>query len=303
MKFLSIFIIYLFISQSISNLVDKKSYVKFKNSILDQKVTTRNEDNKWFRLFKGIIVGMTNTEKYIPLILPCLPKEWSTEELNDPVTQKKDFSNAKKIESGLRMLQRIFGFVSKFKKNIQKIILPLIKRNRKKVFLQKTLLKLKNQNFFDDVAKSLPNLSKMTKKKWSQVSKFGETVANGIVSFWTFIRERLSVFLGIKLSTQIDELLKCLESAKSVTGKIYKSVQVIYDKINIIVASGWVGFAAILIELISEYKLFREIFNILIEALRNGDVEEKYFLLGQFIGRLLKSIGNSNLRKIKLLLI
>jgi len=303
MKFLSVFIIYLLLSQSISNLVDKKSNVKFNNSILNRKVKTKNEDNKWFKLFTGIIVGMTNTDKYIPLILPCLPNEWKADDLNISTPQEKDDSYAKQIESGLILLQRIVRFVCKFKVNITRIITPQIKRNKKKVFLQKTLLKYSNKNFFVDVVKSLPKIGNFNKKKWSQVSQFGETVATGLVSFWTFIRERISVFLGKRLASQINELLSCLELAKKVTGKIYKTVEVIYDKINSIVASGWVGFASILMDLVCDIKLFRENIYILIQGLKENDVDQKYFLFGKFIGRLLDSIRNSSLRKIKLLLI
>jgi hypothetical protein len=270
-------------------------------------------DNKWYNLFIGILWGVSGkAEKDFEKVISCLPKEWQAVDPK-PVAEEGAKSEPKstwtKVLDGV---EKVIGFVCNWKEKIKDLFGKRIRRqqrrNRYRMLVQTHSSRMARYRralgWWDDVTsfakKALGAVTDWAKAKWDDIKSFGNDFIKNIALFWDQLKAKISAFLNSDFVKLIKKIYECVMAAKDIIKAVVDVIKATIERVGQI-ASVFAGnlpaLAKIFVDLICNFKDFREAINNLIDGIEEKDTNKKYGLFGRFIGILAKAITGKKLRR------
>jgi len=289
--------------------------------------TKGGAENKWFQFFTASVITLSGaTAKDLEVINTCIPADW---QLKD----NSDVSGATKAESDtmkgvLDTIEKVVTFVCKFKEDIKKLFDKKMMYFYKKQFLQRTVTVKKDligaigdfaSGVISDVSKTWDDVvaiansaiddavkavGDFASKAWKDVTSVGDLITKKIKEIFIYIRKK--ILKPIMNNEYVKKLLTLYECAKKIGDKakvIYGHIEKIHNKITTVIATGGVGFAKVFVDLVCNFKVFRQAADFLVLGFKETDIPKKFYLYGQFAGTLIKGLSGKRLRLMKLYVI
>jgi hypothetical protein len=247
-------------------------------------------------LVTGILIGFAGlSNEEVKGLNSCVPKEWQvvdTTPIPNDTPKEEDSSTWTTIVNGL---ESIFNLVCTFKDKIksmfQRKIRREFKKNKYKIFLQK------NKRIFDQAKaffkKAASEAAQLAKKGWDQLKTWAKEFVENVKIFLNAIKTRILSFLPKELQDKVSTFIDCIVKARKAAAKIITAVKDIVKfipKVASMAAGNGVEIAGFVIDLVCNYKIFKQAFEYLSESFTKTNLTEKYHLIGKFIGTILKAV-------------
>jgi hypothetical protein len=302
MKLVTLIVLYLAISQislDICGAVARRSH--HRRSKAKAKTHRRGVgENKWYNLFVGIFSAATGqADTQLAAINKCLPASWQAVDLkpvpeeNAPAEPKSTFTTI------LDGVQSVVEFICKFKKEIAGLF---GKKYMSRVFVETGMRRYgKALGFWGGVKEKFKKVGNWIKKKWNELISFGKEVAENLNIFVSNIKSKVTGFISGDFLGKIKEIVSCGSKSKDIAPKIVGIVKGVIEKVSLIssiAAGNLVAIAKLLVDLICNFKIFREAFSNLADGINEKNPVKKFGLIGRFIGGLIKALTTRRLRRL-----
>jgi methyl-accepting chemotaxis protein len=273
-------------------------------------------ENKWYNLFIGILWGISGkSEKDFEKTMSCLPTEWQAADPK-PVAEESKKSEPKstwtKILDGV---QEVIGFVCNWKKNIKDLFGKRIRRqqrrNKYRMLVQTYSSRMARYRralgWWDDIKnaakKALGAVTDWAKAKWEDLKNFGNDFIKNIALFWDNLKAKVVAFLNSDFVKFIKKFYECVMAAKGIVEAIVKVIKATVERVTqiaTIAAGNLPELAKLFVDLICNFKDFREAINNLIDGIEEKETNKKYGLYGRFFGIFFKALTAKKMRRFRL---
>jgi methyl-accepting chemotaxis protein len=272
-------------------------------------------ENKWYNLFIGILWGISGkSEKDFEKTMSCLPTEWQAADPK-PVAEESKKSEPKstwtKILDGV---QEVIGFVCNWKKNIKDLFGKRIRRqqrrNKYRMLVQTYSSRMARYRralgWWDDIKnaakKALGAVTDWAKAKWEDLKNFGNDFIKNIALFWDNLKAKVVAFLNSDFVKFIKKFYECVMAAKGIVEAIVKVIKATVERVTqiaTIAAGNLPELAKLFVDLICNFKDFREAINNLIDGIEEKETNKKYGLYGRFFGIFFKALTAKKMRRFR----
>jgi methyl-accepting chemotaxis protein len=273
-------------------------------------------ENKWYNLFIGILWGISGkSEKDFEKTMSCLPTEWQAADPK-PVAEESKKSEPKstwtKILDGV---QEVIGFVCNWKKNIKDLFGKRIRRqqrrNKYRMLVQTHSSRMARYRralgWWDDIKNAAKNalgaVTDWAKAKWEDLKNFGNDFIKNIALFWDNLKAKVVAFLNSDFVKFIKKFYECVMAAKGIVEAIVKVIKATVERVTqiaTIAAGNLPELAKLFVDLICNFKDFREAINNLIDGIEEKETNKKYGLYGRFFGIFFKALTAKKMRRFRL---
>ena len=268
---------------------------------------TGQAENKWYNLFTGIMMQFASlTPSDITSLNTCIPDNFKVKDAAstpaDEAAQKSETSSV--WTEVLNGVGKILDFVCKFKDNIKKLIssklTKMLRRRKYRMFVSTSVSNRRVVGWWSDVTNTVSKTFKAvtgavidwSKKAWSDVSSFAGDVVNNLKNIYGQFMNTIKTIMDSGFVKMIENIYKCIQTAKGIGAKIVQAVSTSIKKVQAMIAAGAapVVIAGYVVDYICKFEDFRNAINLLIQGIESKDTIKKYNLIGQFIGKLAKTI-------------
>jgi hypothetical protein len=258
--------------------------------------------NKWYQFFAGTIVQLAGiSQSDVKTFNTCVPDGWrvadsskSSEESQAESTEQKSVWT--EILDGV---QKVLEFICKFKDNIKKLFTRKMRRlNRKnnyRMFMQRYS---RSRGWWSNVTNKVKSVfgsvADLIKKTWDKVTGFAGEVVTNLRTFYQNIRRVVTYLTSPDFKAKVQLFMSCVMVGKGLVMGLIGFVKGAIVRIQGMIAAGAAPpiIAGYVIDFICKFPDFRVAIGFLIDGIKNPDTLQKFFLIGQFLGKLAKTILN-----------
>jgi hypothetical protein len=213
----------------------------------------------------------------------CLPRDWKTEQSTDYAKSQKAFANSAYMHETIdRLLNNEIDLACKFKNNIKDFIIKKNGARRRRIFFE-----LDSHN-------KVSSSSKVTVKKSHSHKKISVATGNPfdkVAGDIENIHKKVLKILNSPVAKKVTEFTDCLKTIKTST-KGFMNVVNKYNKNVIKMFSGLKGFIKVEVDLLCNWKPYKEAIGYLRQGTTTTDLPSKWHSYGRFLGRIIHTIGS-----------
>jgi methyl-accepting chemotaxis protein len=273
-------------------------------------------NNKWYNFFFQIVWAATGAkEEEFAKLKQCLPSQWleaDNQSISGEVAATQPKSTWTRILDGI---QTLIEFVCRWKDNIVKLFARRTRRqqrrNKYRMLVQTYSSRMARYRralgWWDDIKnaakKALGAVTDWAKAKWEDLKNFGNDFIKNIALFWDNLKAKVVAFLNSDFVKFIKKFYECVMAAKGIVEAIVKVIKATVERVTqiaTIAAGNLPELAKLFVDLICNFKDFREAINNLIDGIEEKETNKKYGLYGRFFGIFFKALTAKKMRRFRL---
>jgi hypothetical protein len=315
-KDIKLLVIYLAISQISLNVCSSVSRAHHRFSRTHSRTLVRDGGNKWYSFYFGILFGVSGKQdKDFERIRYCLPYQFQPPD-HKPVDGENLQTEPKPFWSlMLDGVQYILEFVCHWKNDIVKMFTSRFRRQQRRkkyrmlvqTYSSRMARYRRALGWWDDIKnaakKALGAVTDWAKAKWEDLKNFGNDFIKNIALFWDNLKAKVVAFLNSDFVKFIKKFYECVMAAKGIVEAIVKVIKATVERVTqiaTIAAGNLPELAKLFVDLICNFKDFREAINNLIDGIEEKETNKKYGLYGRFFGIFFKALTAKKMRRFRL---